>query len=38
MGSDIGWTCVGRDRFLVKRTIYRDCNGVPVASATVNVK
>ena len=27
-GSDITWTCVGQDSFLVKYTYYRDCSGI----------
>lgn len=38
MGSDLTWTCIGNDSFLVKLTLYRDCNGVNVSSATINFK
>jgi len=29
MGSDLGWMCVGKDSFVVKLTLYADCNQEP---------
>ncbi|MEA3496475.1 MAG: hypothetical protein U9R42_10610, partial [Bacteroidota bacterium] len=36
MGSDLTWTCIGQDSFLVKLTLYRDCNGVQLPN-TVSI-
>ncbi|MBT6835180.1 MAG: hypothetical protein HOA61_03980, partial [Bacteroidetes bacterium] len=36
-GGEMSWTCVGQDSFLVTLTIYRDCNGVQLASANIPV-
>ncbi|MBT7994405.1 MAG: PKD domain-containing protein [Bacteroidetes bacterium] len=38
MGSDLTWTCIGNDSFLIQLTIYRDCNGVNVGSASIPFK
>ncbi|MBL6964731.1 MAG: hypothetical protein ISR55_12985, partial [Bacteroidetes bacterium] len=38
MGSDITWTCIGQDSFLIKLVIYRDCNGIPLSAATIPIK
>lgn len=38
MGSDITWECMGKDSFLITLTIYRDCNGVNLSSASIPVK
>jgi hypothetical protein len=38
MGSDITWTCLGQDSFLIKLVIYRDCNGVNLGSASIPIK
>ena len=27
--SDMGWTCVGRDSFIIQLTVYKDCNTGP---------
>ncbi|MBT5991631.1 MAG: T9SS type A sorting domain-containing protein [Bacteroidetes bacterium] len=37
-GSDITWTCVGQDSFLVKYTYYRDCNGIQGSTNTLNIR
>jgi hypothetical protein len=37
LGSEITWTCLGQDSFLVSLTIYRDCNGIMNNSATIKV-
>ena len=37
VGSDLTWTCVGHDSFLVKVTIYRDCNGIPMHPISLGV-
>ena len=38
MGSDLTWTCIGKDSFLVKLVIYRDCNGVQLSAAPATFK
>jgi len=38
MGSDITWTCVGKDSFMIKLVIYRDCNGVQLSAASIPIK
>ena len=38
MGSDITWTCIGQDSFLIKLVIYRDCNGVQLGNATIPIR
>ncbi|MBT7826066.1 MAG: hypothetical protein HN600_05685, partial [Bacteroidetes bacterium] len=38
MGSDITWTCIGQDSFIIKLVIYRDCNGVNLGSASIPIK
>jgi len=27
MASDLTWTCIGQDSFMIKLVVYRDCNG-----------
>ena len=27
ISTELGWTCVGQDSFLIKQTTYLDCNG-----------
>ena len=34
--SDLGWTCVGRDSFMIRLTVYRACNSIP-SSGTQNI-
>ena len=36
-GSDISWTCVGTDSFMIKMTIYRDCNGIAMSNENLAV-
>ena len=36
MGSDLTWTCVGQDSFLIKLVVYRDCNGIPLNTTPIN--
>lgn len=36
MGSDLTWTNIGQDSFLVKLTVYRDCNGSVLNTAILN--
>jgi len=31
MASDLTWTCIGQDSFLVKLVVYMDCNGLSMA-------
>jgi hypothetical protein len=38
MGSDMGWTCLGGDSFLIKVTVYNDCNGAAMSNLTVGFK
>ena len=38
VGSDLSWTCVGQDSFIVNLTVYRDCNGVQIGAAAVPIK
>ncbi|MFC2114569.1 PKD domain-containing protein [Bacteroidota bacterium] len=38
MGSDITWTCIGQDSFIIKLVIYRDCNGVQLGAASIPIK
>jgi hypothetical protein len=38
MGSDLTWTCIGKDSFLIKLVIYRDCNGVPLSAMPLTFK
>ncbi|MEA3495571.1 MAG: hypothetical protein U9R42_05995, partial [Bacteroidota bacterium] len=38
MGSDLTWTCIGQDSFLVKLTLYRDCNGSSFGNVNVYIK
>jgi PKD repeat protein len=38
MGSDLTWTDLGNDSFLVKLTIYRDCNGISLRPATIEFR
>lgn len=35
MASDLTWTCVGQDSFLIKLVVYRDCNGDFLTSTPV---
>lgn len=37
MGADIKWKSLGNDSFLVTVNIIRDCNGIPLASSTIDV-
>ena len=36
MGSDISWRCIGRDSFMIKLSLYRDCTGV-VLNNSMNI-
>ena len=38
MGSDITWTCIGTDSFMIKLVVYRDCNGINLSTATIPFK
>lgn len=38
MGSDIAWTCLGGDSFLIKISVYNDCNGSAMGNLSVNFK
>jgi hypothetical protein len=38
MGSDLTWTCIAQDQFLVKLVVYRDCNGILLSTAPINFK
>ena len=38
LGGNISWTCLGNDSFLIKMTIYRDCNGTYLSSSNLNAK
>jgi hypothetical protein len=35
MGSDLTWTCIGQDSFLIKLVVYGDCNGYAVVSGSI---
>jgi hypothetical protein len=35
MASDLTWTCVGQDSFLIKLSVYTDCNGDPLMSTPI---
>ncbi|MBT4339260.1 MAG: T9SS type A sorting domain-containing protein [Bacteroidetes bacterium] len=32
------WTCINPDTFLIKLTIYRDCNGIQLSTASIPIK
>jgi hypothetical protein len=36
MGSDISWTCLGQDSFLVTLVVYRDCNGNTIGANSID--
>jgi len=38
MGSDITWTCIGKDSFMIKLVVYRDCNGVPLGTPSIPIR
>ena len=38
MGGDITWQCIGTDSYLVTMTIFRDCNGIPLATQDITVR
>ena len=38
IGGDIGWKCLGNDTFLMKVTVFRDCNSSSMSSITLNFK
>ncbi|MEA3495458.1 MAG: T9SS type A sorting domain-containing protein [Bacteroidota bacterium] len=38
MGGDLTWSCIGQDSFMIKLVVYRDCNGVQLGNAIVNIK
>ncbi|MFC2114779.1 hypothetical protein ACFLRI_05465, partial [Bacteroidota bacterium] len=37
-GSDFEWSHISGDTFLIKLTIYRDCNGVQLSNASIPIK
>jgi hypothetical protein len=37
-GSEITWTCIGQDSFLIKLDVYRDCNGIVLAAGPITFK
>ena len=37
-GAGFEWTCIGQDSFLIKLTLYRDCNGMSPGSASIPIK
>ena len=36
MGSDLTWTCIGQDSFLIKLVVYRYCNGITLSTSPIN--
>jgi hypothetical protein len=36
MGADITWRCLGGDSFLIKMTVYNDCNFNPMVKITID--
>lgn len=38
VGSDMGWTCLGGDSFLIKVSVYNDCNSTAMGNIAVNFK
>jgi hypothetical protein len=38
MGSDMSWSCLGGDSFLIRVTVYNDCNGTAMGNITIDFK
>lgn len=37
MGADISWDSIGKDSFLIKVNIYRDCNGIQLSKSDLTL-
>jgi len=37
MGADISWDSIGKDSFLIKVNVYRDCNGIQLSKTDITV-
>ena len=38
LGSNITWTCVGQDSFLINFVVYTDCNAIPFGATQIGFK
>ncbi|HPD65145.1 MAG TPA: PKD domain-containing protein [Bacteroidia bacterium] len=38
LGADITWACIGKDSFVIKLVIYRDCNGVNLGTPSISIE
>jgi len=35
LASDLTWSCIGKDSFMIKLVLYRDCNGAKFQKSIV---
>lgn len=37
MGAEIEWEAIGKDSFIIKMSVYRDCNGIQLSTTPITV-